>query len=324
MLKSVKTHVVWDVLTKDQRVAYVLPPYYAVTNEHIQTYCNQTLQAILAQRPKYLLLIVPNPSTPNPTQSPLPLDLLYAYETFFQAEIQILPNLSALTDPDFLEHHTPLKTYLPSQPITFPSPYIDLYISDNLTVPTPPNLPLDKTQSGKITLEEFINHNFYLNKLMTRLEQPLSMHQSVDTDYDIALVLGEDIPSPHLLTPHITNLIKHNQCSAIYSINQTLLPHLKTFKRTRFPLVLHKEIKTTPLLETLKKVSLNYTTVLFLGKLNVPSTKELETYLSTLHKHALFDPYAYDTLLKKQPNPTTYRLTIQPTQLLQRFLSVSQ
>lgn len=312
MLKSVKTQVVWDVLTKDQRVAYVLPPYYAVHNEYIQTYCYQTLQAILLQRPKYLLLIIP--------QTSLPLDLLYAYENFFQIEIQILPSLSALTDPTFLEYHTPLKTYLPTQPISFPSPYIDLYISDNLAVPTPPNLPLEKNQSGKIILEEFINHNFYLTKLMTRLENPLGMHQHIDTDYDIALVLGEDIPSPHLLIPLITELIKRNQCSAIYSTNQSLHTHLKSFKRTRFPLVLTKEMKTAPLLETLKQVSLNYTTVLFLGKINIPSTKELETYLSTLHKHALFDPYAHDTLLKKQPKPSAYRLTIQPAHLLQRFL----
>lgn len=307
MLKSVKTQIVWDILSPNERVAYVLPPLYDLEDPYIQTYCTQTLQAIFASRPKYLVLYC------NQNEDPSKVSLL-TYEQFFQVEIQWLTDLSHLTNPDFMEYHTPRKTYLYQKPLVLPSSYFDSVVNDNLST------SVLSSRTGKLVLEEFINHNFYLKKLKTRLEQPLSMHQPIHEDYDVAFVLGEDIPSPQALEPHFTELIKRNQCSAIYSIHPTLNNHLRTFKKTRFPLRLAKQINPTTLLDTLKKVALNYTTILFLGKLTIDN-KDWQDFLTTLKPHALFDPYAFFTLLQNQTDKDNYRLTLQPAQLLRRFIT---
>lgn len=311
MLKSVKTQIVWDVLTPNERVAYVLPPLYELEDPYIQSYCCQTLQAIFESKPKYLVLYC------NQNEDPSKISLL-AYEQFFQIEIQWLTDLAHLTNPDFMEHHTPRKTYLYQKPLTLPSSYFDTVVNDNLST------TVLSSRTGKLVLEEFINHSFYLKKLKTRLEQPLSMHlgsmhQPVHEDYDVAFVLGEDIPFSHTLEPYLTDLIKRNQCSAIYSIHPELNNHLRTFKRTHFPLVLAKQVKPPTLITTLKKVALNYTTLFFLGKLTAEG-KDWEEFLTTLKSHALFDPYAFATLLHKQKQKEEYRLTLQPAQLLKRFL----
>lgn len=309
MLKSVKTQVVWDALKPGKRVLYILPPYYTFTeNNSLQTYYTQTLQAILQQRPTYLLLHIENFDFTEET--------LRAYETFFQIEIQFLLHLEDLTTPEFMEHHTPQKAYLYNQSHSLPYPphLFDITINDNL------NLQPEGAVSGKLILEEFVNHSFYLNKVISRLEQSLAMHQSYDDNYDIALVLGEEIPHSRQLQYLLTELIKRNQCSAIYSINTNLYSHLCSFKRTRFPLVLAKQIKEPQLTNTLKKVALSYSTILFLGKLTLPTKdKEWPPYFEKLQQHSLYDPLAYITFLTPTQQPL-YRLTTQPLQLLKRFL----
>ena len=308
MLKSVKTQVVWDALKPGKRVLYILPPYYTFTeNNSLQTYYSQTLQAILQQRPTYLLFHIENFDFTEET--------LRAYEAFFQIEIQLLLQLEDLTSPEFMEHHTPQKAYLYNQPhpLPYPAHLFDITINDNL------NLQPEGAISGKLILEEFVNHGFYMTKVIARLEQSLGMHQNYDDNYDIAFVLGEEIPHPDQLQELITELIKRNQCSAIYSINTDLHNHLCTFKRTRFPLVLAKQVKEPQLTNTLKKVSLRYSTVLFLGKLILTPSKEWPAYFEKLQQHSLYDPLAYTTFLTPAQQ-SLYRLTTQPLQLLKRFL----
>lgn len=306
MLKSIKPRVLWNVMKTNERVLYVLPPVYDITNDYIQGYFIQTIQGILESNPKYVVLYVED-------NTQFSDDMLRRYEEFFQTEIQWLMDLHYLTDPTFMEHHYKTKTYLYYKPYELDTSFFDITINDNMKTKFPAEL-------GKLLIEEVVNRELYLNKLYVRLEQlPLGRFQPQHQQtYDIGFVIGNDV-NVDKMKNILTKYIDQNQCSFIYCIEPELSKYIKTLKFAKIPLILAKQPKPNGIINTIKKVSLKYTTVVCIGKINLNSD-DWDKYAIEITKHALFDPYALDTMVSKTAQQEL-RIATQPYSLLDAFIS---
>lgn len=314
-MNTLRTEIVWDVLKQNDKLLLILPNiscYKSIENEKVFDKFQDTIKDIMKNKSKYIVVHIQDFDYSNET--------LRLYETFFNIELQWIDDLSVFHDMVFMEYHIPTKFYILNKKIDYLKyeHYFTRVIVDDLHF----NKDDFKIAShfGKCYINDLVNIKLYFNKLSRRLKSPLSgMHQD-ETNYDISLIIGH-LPDNYpyeTLKEIIAKLIKQNQCSHIYCINNTLMPYLKTFKKTIFQIIKPKVHKTEYLIECLKTVSYKYSTHVFIGNIPVTNKNKWDEYYEVIYD-SIFDPFAYDAMA--QTEKTSYIISLDILKVMQKFLT---
>ncbi len=313
-MNVIRTEIVWDILKKNDRVLIVLPNilhYTTITNSYILEKFQVTFQEIFKTPCKYMVVYIPN------------IDLseedLRKYEDFYQYEFQWLENLKFLKNKLFLETYNPKKLYLLKN--AFQESELKTYFSKAIIDHSgyKHTLPIT-THHGKCYLEEVITSSFYLNKLLSRINNSLSLHQD-DTTYDIALFIG-NLPEKYPiqdLKDLIADLIKCNQCSYLYSLNPEINEYMNEYKQLSFKTIYPVFYRTEHLIACNREVAHRYSTSIFIGSFGMTEPELWKKYISTHQHDCLFDPHAFDTLIKE--NLKAFKVCLDPIALVKNFLA---
>jgi hypothetical protein len=303
-MNIIKTEIVWDVLKENDNILFILPDI-----RHYKTIKNPskfqaTINEILKNKNKFVIVDITNFDYSETT--------LRIYEDFYNIELQWIDHLSVLTDPLFLEHHTPRKWYIVKSIIDNYN-FFNRVIIDDLSSTKKYNISCNH---GKCYITEMINVKIYLNKLVQRLKTPLSMHQD-DSTYDISLVIGK-LPDNYpfdKLQEVLTLLIKYNQCSGIYCLDKTIKYYLEDFDRTLFPIVIPKKYTIDSLIKYLHKSSIQYSTHIFIGSFDKLNSPKFEKYMEN-NPDCIFDPFAYESC-----NKENYHYSTDVINMIHKFLT---
>lgn len=313
-MNIIKTEIVWDILKKNDRVLIVLPNilhYTSITNAYILEKFQLTLREIFKTPCKYIVVYIPNLI--------LSEEDLRKYEEFYQYEFQWLEKVNILKNKQFLESYNPKKLYLLQKP--FEEGELKTYFSKAIIdcCSYKHTLPIT-THHGKCYLEEVITSSFYLNKLLARINNSLSLHQD-DTSYDIALFIG-NLPEKYPiqdLKDLIGESIKCNQCSYLYSLNPEINEYMKEFKNLSFKTIYPVFYRTEHLIACNREVAHRYSTSIFIGSFGMTEPEIWKKYINTHHHDCLFDPHAFDTLI--QENQKSFKVCLDPIALVKNFLA---
>lgn len=327
-----RTRIVWNIVEKGDRLLLLLPNLTdidSIDNEEIFQEYRETLHEILLSKPTYVVAYIPGLSYTNQT--------IHLYEKIYGVEIQWLPDLSLLKNNQFMEYHRG-QMYLLKQDLLMSeidTSYTTKAILDVLEYDKEIvqylqdcTIPL---HYGKCFLEEVVNINIYMNKLVNRIQNALE--DGVDNAYDISFIIGKtQIPFVELYQM-IMNTLKTNQCSLIFSCQTEVtkkLPTLRKETKTRIPLVDydHEELDIDmvhDLVGRLQRISSRYTTHIFIGtfSFDTKETKDLwYKHVEALENISIFDVAAYDTLLKdvKKEKKHMYRLSKEVPTMVRMFL----
>ena len=314
-MNIIRTEIVWDILKKNDRVLIILPNilhYTNITNPYILEKFQVTLREIFKTPCKYIVAYIPNLIVSE--------EDLRKYEEFYQYEFQWLEKVTILKNKLFLEHYNPKKLYLLQKP--FEESELKTYFSKAIIdcCSYKHTLPIT-THHGKCYLEEVITSSFYLNKLLSRINNSLSMHQD-DTSYDIALFIG-NLPDKYPiqdLKDLIAELIKCNQCSYLYSLNQDINDSMKEYKQLSFKTIYPVFYRTEHLIACNRDVAHRFSTSIFIGSFGMTEPELWKKYISTHQHDCLFDPHAFDALINKE-NQKSFKVCLDPIALVKNFLA---
>lgn len=334
--EPVRTKVVWNVVEKGDKVLLLLPNiqmYTGVDNEQIFQEFRETITAILAAKPSYVLLYVSGIDHTH--------ELLQFYETVYGTEIQWLSDIRLLHNEQFMEYHSTTKLYFLKEHLLDID--IEAYISrvildvldydhDILSYIQDTDLPI---HYGKCFMEEVVNIQVYLNKLITRINSCLS--ESSHQEYDVSFIIGKTSSPWKILQDVLVKTCKQNQCTLLFSCHPEVSKHLpemkKELKLGKIPLVDYEtEVLDIDMIHDLvgrlQRVSTKYTTHVFIGAFSFETKEVLEVWkkhTDTLQTHSIFDVDAYDSLLAhlSPQEKQTFRISKEPIPMLEMFLSGS-
>lgn len=313
-MNIIRTEIVWDILKKNDKLLIVLPNilhYATIINPYILEKFQLTLREIFKTKCKYIVVYIPNIT--------LSEEDLRKYEEFYQYEFQWLEKLTLLKNKLFLETYNQKKLYLLQKPFEESElkTYFSKVIIDHSGYKN--KLPVT-THYGKCYLEEVVTSSFYLNKLLSRINNSLSLHQD-DTTYDIALFIG-NLPEQYPiqdLKDLLAALIKCNQCSYLYSLNLEINEYMKEHKHLSFKTMYPAFYRTEHLIACNREVAHRYSTSVFLGSFGLTEPELWKKYISTHQHDCLFDPHAFDALIKSDLK--SFKVCLDPISLVKNFLA---
>ena len=327
-----RTRIVWNIVDKKDRILLLLPNVTNISvieNEELFQQYRETLQEIFVAKPTYVLVYTPGLTYTN--------EVIHLYEKIYGVEIQWLSDLTLLKNDRFMEHHRG-QVYFLKQDLFMSEldrSYVDKAILDVLNFDKDLihylqecTIPL---HYGKCFLEEVVNVNIYMNKLINRIQNALE--NGTDNSYDVTFVIGKTTLPFEEMYQMIMNTLKTNQCSMIFSCQETLtkkLPSIQKETKTRIPMIDYDQEELDidmmhDLIGRLQRISSRYTTHLFIGEFTFAS-KEVKDiwykHLESLENISIFDIQAYDSLLKdiKGDAKHMYRLSKEVPSMLRMFL----
>ena len=287
---NVVTEVVWEVLKPQEKILFVVPfiNYYETLQD--TTSFQSTLQSIKKNKNAYIVMHIEHFDYSE--------DTLRLYERFYDIELQWIPNLSVLQDPSFLEHHSPKKLYVLSNDQFYEPSYFTCMIVDSHTFTHEYGIP---RIDGKGLLEEKVISRFYLNKFINQFSTNNTVFNlsSSKQVYDVGFFIG-DLPDNYpksVLNYVISDYVKANRCSCLYVTDSDLRRECKIYAKRYFPVLLLKQSKAPSILQTLSKIALRYTTVVFIGRFpNLLQDKPWQEKREKNVNDMLFDPFAHESL----------------------------
>ena len=329
----IRTKIVWNIIEKDDTILLLLPnitTIQSIENEELFQEFRETIQEIRLAKPRYIVACVNGIDFRN--------DIIQLYEQVYGVEMQWLSNLQLLKNPQFMEYHNAKTIYLLKEDLVISEPdnsHFKKAILDVLDFDKDAISYLQKIQIplhyGKCFLEEIVNVNIYMNKLMERIQS--SLESVSDNSYDVTFIIGKTNLPFQKIYNMIMETFKTNQCSMVFSCNNELTKNLSTIQKetkTKVPLVEYDNSVIDidivhDLVGRLQRISSRFTTHVFIGEFSFDSKEVKETWykhLEYLENVSIYDANAYHSLLKdiKGDNKNKFRLSKEVLSMIDMFL----
>lgn len=289
--------LVWNLVKEDDRILLILPNVDNYNDKYVLANFRESINAVYKSKPKYVVVYLPNTTV-------LSDKVIHLYETVYNIEIQWLTELSLLNNADFMQHHKPSLLYILKKEalhIDY-TKYFDKAITDTLTTNLKHtlNIPINY---GISAFEEILNVQIYLNKLLSKICQPLDALRYHRTD--LTFIIGKTSIPIEVLTEMIMDVLEINMCALVFNCNNELAPALEYIERiitNDIPFVYYEEPTIcidvySDLVNRLKKLSATH---IFIGDFRFSDedvrSKWLE-YTSKLEDTSVFDIDAFTSLL---------------------------